>query len=206
MSKKSTHDMGWPNDSGELHMTARKALAPDDSGLNSATADQTPSHELEMRNRLPKLAFLLFSLLSVALVHLPWLPVGLQAFGHAYTNLIGQEVRWTMFSSDPRGTSVDLWAEIYYSDGTQSTWVIDRSGSGGDFGFYRTVKWMEGAVLEPEPGSLTRFADYLIATSRRPVEHVEIWTSQQPGLPPDQARPPVEAEMVLSVISGESGG
>lgn len=160
----------------------------------------------DSRSRLSKLAFLFLSLASVALVHLPWLPLEAQAVGHTFTNLTGQEIRWMMFSADPRGTSLDLWAEIDYRDGTSSTWVIPRSGVGGDFGFYRTVKWMEGAVLDPKPGSLESFATWLVGESVKPVARVEIWTGQRLGSPPGEERGPFQKEMVLAVEPEDGSG
>lgn len=158
------------------------------------------------RARLSKLAFLFLSLVSVALVHLPWLPLEAQAVGHTFTNLTGQEVRWMMFSADPRGTSLDLWAEIDYRDGTSSTWVIQRDGAGGDFGFYRMVKWMESAVLDPKPGSLEGFAAWLVDVSDKPVTRVEIWTGQRLGSPPGVEPGQLQMEMVFAIEPEEHSG
>lgn len=184
-------------------MKTREDLVPPQA---NPSPDIVPPHPSPDRNRLPKLAILFLSLVSVALVHLPWLPLEAQAVGHTFTNLTGQEVRWTMFSADPRGTSVDLWAEIDYRDGTSTTWVIPRSGAGGDFGFYRMVKWMETAVLDPRPGSLEAFANWIISTSAKPVARVEIWIGQRLGLPPEVERGPFQVEMVLAVEPDDGPG
>lgn len=179
-------------------MTYQDRLVRTDT--DAPEAESRPELSTFGNGRLARLALLFLSLLSVALVHLSWLPLEVQAIGHAVTNVMGQEVRWTMFSADPRGTSLDLWAELEFRDGTSSVWRIDRDDGGGDFGFYRTVKWMEGAVLDPKPGSLERFADWLIASSPKPIARVEIWTSQQIGSPPGMIRPEAQRQLVLTVI------
>lgn len=152
------------------------------------------------------LAFTVLSLGAVTAVHLPWLPLEVQAVGHSFTNLVGQEHRWNMFSADPRGTSVDLWATIEYTDGSTNRWSIDRGVFGGDFRFYRIVKWVESAVLEPDE-RIDQFARWLVSTSPKPVAHVVVYGLQHPPGPPGQARPAPEVAVLADhvVADGEQG-
>jgi hypothetical protein len=151
-----------------------------------------------------KVVALLLSLFSVIAVHLSFWPVGLQAFGHGFANLVGQEHPWTMFSADPRGTSLDLWAEIDLEDGQSSQWRIERARIGGDFAFYHWVQWMEAAVLNPESAQLHGLAEWLSANSSSPVDEVIIYGQQRLGKPPDT--PPAVPEVkVLGRFSNGSG-
>jgi hypothetical protein len=138
------------------------------------------------------LAFLSLSLLAVVAAHVPALPLAVQALGHGFANLIGQEHRWNMFSADPRGTSLDLWAEVVSVNGTKEQWRIDRSRVGGDFGYYHWVKWMETAVLEPNKAHLDGLADWLAAISPVPVEEVVVFGEQRIGVPPGEPVPASE--------------
>ena len=135
-----------------------------------------------------KVLALLLSLFSVVAVHIFSWPVQVQAFGHGFANLVGQEHPWTMFSADPRGTSLDLWAEIVLEDGRSREWRIERDRIGGDFAFYHWVQWMETAVLNPENAQLQGLADWLAANSSSPVDEVIIYGQQRvgklPGTPP----------------------
>jgi hypothetical protein len=70
-----------------------------------------------------------------------------------------------MFSADPRGTSLDLWVDVVYENGTTKAWRIDRDRVGGDLAYYHWVKWMETAVLEPDKAQLDGLADWLGAVS-----------------------------------------
>jgi hypothetical protein len=112
-----------------------------------------------------KLTFLLLSLLATVAVHAPFTSPRIQALGHAFGNLVGQEHRWNMFSADPRGTSLDLWADLISDDGATQRWQIDRDRPGGDLAYYHWVKWMEAAVLLPESASLPGLAAWLSAKS-----------------------------------------
>lgn len=137
--------------------------------------------QLGGRFRLIPYAFTLVTLLAVLAVHLYWLPISVQATGHAVTNLVGQEIRWNMFSADPRGIAVDLWAEIEHGDGSVSQWRIDPAAS--ELSRYRWVRWLEAAVLtEPAHESLTGLAAWLKSTSTRRVVRVDIFGWQRlPG-------------------------
>ena len=139
-----------------------------------------------------KVAFLGLSLLAIVAAHVPVLPLRVQALGHGFGNLVGQEHRWNMFSADPRGTSLDLWAEVVYEDGTRDEWRIDRTRIGGDFAFYHWVKWMETAVLEPDKARLDGLAGWLAAVSPQPVDEVIIYGQQRLGVPPGEPLPPSE--------------
>jgi hypothetical protein len=139
-----------------------------------------------------KLAFLALSLLAVVSAHFRAFPLTVQAFGHGFANLIGQEHRWDMFSSDPRGTSVDLWAEVVFANRGKQQWRIDRSRVGGDFAYYHWVQWMETAVLEPNKAQLDGLADWLAAISPVPVDEVVIFGEQRIGVPPGEPTPGAE--------------
>ena len=143
-----------------------------------------------------KVAFLALSLLAVIAAHVPAFPLAVQAFGHGVANLVGQEHRWNMFSADPRGTSLDLWAEMILANGTKEQWRIDLKRVGGDFAFYHWVKWMETAVLEPSKARLDGLADWLAAISPSPVDEVIVYGEQRLGVPPGQPAPePQVAEL-----------
>ena len=105
----------------------------------------------------------------------------------SFTNLIGQEIRWTMFSADPRGTSLELWAELVFVNGRTEEWRIERSRPGGDLAYYHWVKWMETAVLEPQKAELAGLADWLADNASALVKEVVIFASQRPGLPPTES-------------------
>jgi hypothetical protein len=131
-----------------------------------------------------KVLALLLSLFSVVAVHISSWPVEVQAAGHAFANLVGQEHPWTMFSADPRGTSLDLWAEVVLEDGRSNEWRIERARVGGDFAFYHWVQWMETAVLNPENAQLDGLAGWLAANSSSPVAEVIVYGQQRLGRPP----------------------
>ena len=150
-----------------------------------------------------KLAFVSLSLLAVIAMHIPRLPLSVQAFGHGFTNLIGQEIRWTMFSADPRGTSLDLWAQLVFVDGRTEEWRIERTRPGGDLAFYHWVKWMETAVLEPQKAELGGLADWLTDTVSASVQEVVVYARQRPGLPPSEPLPPYEVT-ILGRYDGRS--
>ena len=143
-----------------------------------------------------KLAFLSLSVLAVIAMHVPALPLSVQAFGHGFSNLIGQEIRWTMFSADPRGTSLELWAELLSVDGRTEEWRIERGRPGGDLGFYHWVKWMETAVLDPHKAKLGGLADWLASKAPVPLREVVIYGRQRPGLPPNQPIPSSEVAIL----------
>jgi hypothetical protein len=173
------------------------------------TAERTGADAGKESNRLRRLVltgFLGLSLLAVAVIHMPWLPVGVQAAGHSLTNLIGQEVRWTMFSADPRGTSLDLRVNVQYTDGSTSIWIVPRSDVLGDFGFYRLVKWMETAVLDPKPGSLEDLAEWVVANAAKPVQQVQIWAGQRLGAHPSDPPHDYGYELVLEIRPGGPSG
>src|SRR5688572_17812522 len=78
------------------------------SVLADARPDSRPDQEhsaLTFMRKL-KVLVLLLSLFSVVAVHMFSWPVQVQAFGHGFANLVGQEHPWTMFSADPRGISL----------------------------------------------------------------------------------------------------
>ncbi|HJQ96616.1 MAG TPA: hypothetical protein VJ935_13040 [Acidimicrobiia bacterium] len=141
-----------------------------------------------------KLVFLFLSVLSVLAVHIPVLPLTVQALGHGFTNLVGQEHRWTMFSADPRGDSLDLWAQLELEGGRILEWKIDRDRTGGDLSFYHWVKWMETAVLEPSKAHLPEFADWLALSSSLPVREIVIFGERREG--PPVGEPPAPSVVV----------
>ena len=141
-----------------------------------------------------KVALLLVSLLSVLAVHIPFLPLTVQAVGHAFTNLAGQEHRWNMFSADPRGDSLDLKAVLVLEDGRALEWTIDRHRPGGDLAFYHWVKWMESAVLEPYRVQLSEFADWLALSSPEPVREILVIGERRFGSPAGE--PPLPSVVI----------
>ena len=171
----------------------------------SAAADPDQEHTTLTLTKKLKVVVLLLSLFSVIAVHISSWPVGLQAFGHGFANLVGQEHPWTMFSADPRGTSLDLWAEIVLEDGRSSQWRIQRARIGGDFGFYHWVQWMETAVLDAESAQLHGLADWLIASSSSPVDEVVIYGEQRLGRPPGMQPAVAEVEVLGRYSNGAPG-
>ncbi|HEU4750879.1 MAG TPA: hypothetical protein VFT54_07450 [Acidimicrobiia bacterium] len=149
--------------------------------------------------RLLPVVFTVISLLGVVAVHVPWLPIGVQAAGHSLTNHIGQEVRWNMFSADPRGTALDLWASIEFDDGTSESWRIDRPLAGGELREYRWVKWMETAVLLKPEDQLQGLAGWLASQSSRPVSRITIFGSERPPSSPGASRPQAVVSVLLEV-------
>jgi len=147
--------------------------------------------------------FTVISLLGVVAVHVPWLPIGVQAAGHSLTNHIGQEVRWNMFSADPRGTALDLWASIEFDDGTSESWRIDRPLAGGELREYRWVKWMETAVLLKPEDQLQGLAGWLASQSSRPVSRITIFGSERAPSPPGALRPQPVVSVLLEVDAAD---
>lgn len=130
------------------------------------------------------------SLVAVFLVHSPWLPMDAQAVGHALVNLTGTEVRWTMFSADPRGDALDLWADVEYPSVT-SRWGIDDYGSGG-LRYHRWAVFAETAVLGRPAAQLQGLADWLSDRSPEPVDGVVVYGSiRKPGEPGDPRPEPL---------------
>jgi hypothetical protein len=146
-----------------------------------------------------RIAFTLVSLLGVVAVHVPWLPLEVQAAGHSLTNQIGQEVRWNMFSADPRGSALDLWATIEFNDGTTEEWRIADPMPGGELREFRWVKWMETAVLLKPEGQLRGLAGWLAAQSSKPVSRITIFGSERPPSPPGVSRPEPMVSILLRV-------
>ena len=161
-------------------------------------AKDSPSHSL---SRVLPLVFTLLSLLAVAAANSIWLPVGAQAAGHAFFNIIGQDVRWNMFSADPRGVDLDIWATIEHDDGTTSTWSVDRDVLGGDLQYYRFVQWAETAVLLAPEDALRGFAGWLAGEAVKPVARITIFGSQRDPVEPGNVRPEPRVEILLDIDS-----
>lgn len=66
-----------------------------------------------------------------------------------------------MFSPEPRGSTVRLWAEIEHADGSRSRFEIDESVVGGDLRFHRWNTWMEAVILDGDQQQLEALAAYL---------------------------------------------
>jgi hypothetical protein len=146
-----------------------------------------------------RIAFTLLSLSGVAAANSVWLPLEVQAAGHGFVNTIGQDVRWNMFSADPRGVDLGLWASIEHTDGTATTWTIDRSVVGGDLQYYRLVQWTEAAVLLAPREQLVGLAKWLASESTKPVARVTIFGSQRDPSPPNAPRPPTRVAVLLEM-------
>jgi hypothetical protein len=169
------------------------------------TIEETPAQANDSRrnslSRVLPLSFTLLSLLAVAAANSIWLPVGVQAAGHGFTNIVGQDVRWNMFSADPRGIDLDLWATIEHVDGTTSTWSVDRRVLGGDLQYYRFVQWAESAVLLAPEDALTGLAGWLAAESSKPVARITIFGSQRDPVEPGKVRPEPHVEILADIDS-----
>jgi len=162
-------------------------------------AKRTPPHSLA--KALP-LGFTLLSLIAVAAANSVWLPMGVQAAGHGFVNLIGQDVRWNMFSADPRGVALDIWATIEHVDGTTATWTIERNVAGGDLRYYRFVQWAESAVLLKPESALEGLVGWLGSQSSKPIARITVFGSQQEPATPGGARPAPRVEVLIE-IEGE---
>ena len=157
------------------------------------------------KSRMPPLAkalpiaFTLMSLAGVAAANSVWLPLEVQAAGHAFVNVIGQDVRWNMFSADPRGVDLDLWASIEYTDGTTTTWTVDRNVMGGDLQYYRFVQWAESAVLLIPQEALGGLAGWLATQTTKPIARITVFGSQRDPSLPGMPRPQPRVEILLEV-------
>jgi hypothetical protein len=137
------------------------------------------------------------SLLAVVFVHVPALPLAMQAMGHAFANAIGQEHRWNMFSADPRGSSVDLWASLTTETGESTEWAIDRSRPGGDLAHYHWMKWVETAVLDPERANIEGLANWLMDQAQPAAREVTIYGEVLVGVHPSERRPDPKLLLLL---------
>lgn len=145
--------------------------------------------------RVLKMSFLAMSLSAVVTIHVPLLPVPVQAMGHAFANAIGQEVRWTMFSADPRGTSIDLWAVLSTNPDESEVWTIDRHRPGGDLAHYHWERWMEHAVVVPERATLEGLANWLFDVVRPAAREITIYGETAGGVLPSE--PPLDPEVAV---------
>lgn len=134
-----------------------------------------------------KAAFLGLSLGAVLATHLPGIPFPLLAAGHGLANLIGQEHGWRMFSADPPGPSIDMFASLVDTRGDSSIWKIDRQRPGGDLAHYHWIKWTETAVLYPEEANLSGFINWLSNESEESLSEIVVYGQiswrQEPPLP-----------------------
>jgi hypothetical protein len=158
-----------------------------------------PASKLSPFSKALRIAFTLMSLAGVAAANSVWLPLEVQATGHAFVNIVGQDVRWNMFSADPRGVDLTLWASIEHTDGTTTTWTIDRNVVGGDLQYYRFVQWAESAVLLKSEDDLVGLASWLVTEATKPVTQVTIFGSQQDPSPPGRPRPQPRVETLLEI-------
>jgi hypothetical protein len=125
------------------------------------------------------------SLLATLIIHLPWLPLAVQAAGQQFLYLTGHEHTWSLFAANPRNYSISMQAEIELEDGTVSVWTPQRYGSvGGDLIHYRAVRWQEFQYTEPDPTALTAFAGWLADRSHSEVAIVEVIATATPTSPP----------------------
>lgn len=174
-------------------------MTPEDTRSYEVPESPSTSSRLSPLSKALRLAFTLLSLAGVAAANSVWLPLEVQAAGHAFVNIVGQDVRWNMFSADPRGVDLDLWASIEHTDGTTTTWTIDRNVLGGDLQYYRFVQWAESAVLLRPEDDLVGLAQWLVTEATKPVARVTILSSQRdPGLP-GTPRPQPRVEVLLDV-------
>lgn len=153
------------------------------------------------QNQIParrfRIALLAVSLGAVAIVHSFWLPTSVQAVGHGVANVLGLEVRWSMFAHDPRGFWATAWALIEYRDGTSVVWSLDPRDGGHS---YRQLKWLESAMFEGASGFETLGAMFAEADG---VGRVRVWASRHLIPAPDGRTVPASVELVYD--SGEPG-
>jgi hypothetical protein len=137
--------------------------------------------------RKVKVVFLGISLFSVLAIHLPSVPLPVRLAAHAFANLIGQEHGWRMFSADPPGPSVDLFASMRTPNGETRTWEIDRRRLGGDLAHYHWVKWTETAVQYPALANLSGLTDWLVSQSDESYSEIVVYGQitwrREPPLP-----------------------
>ena len=171
---------------------------PDTTSLEEAKSSPNTARMPTLSKALP-IAFTLMSLTGVAAANSVWLPLGAQAAGHAFVNIIGQDVRWNMFSADPRGVDLDLWAAIEYTDGTTKTWTIERDVFGGDLQYYRFVQWAESAVLLNPQEELRGLAGWLATQTTRPIARITVFGSQRDPSLPGTSRPGPAVAILLEI-------
>jgi hypothetical protein len=170
----------------------------DTTSLEAPNSPPSTSWLPPLAKALP-IAFTLMSLAGVVAANSVWLPLEVQAAGHAFVNIVGQDVRWNMFSADPRGVDLDLWAAIEYTDGTTTTWTIDRNVLGGDLQYYRFVQWAESAVLLTSEDDLGGLAGWLATETTKPIARITIFGSQRDPSQPGTPRPQPRVEILLDV-------
>ena len=171
---------------------------PDTTSLEEAKSPPKSSRMPPLSKALP-IAFTLMSLTGVAAANSVWLPLEVQAAGHAFVNIVGQDVRWNMFSADPRGVDLDLWASIEYDDGTTTTWTIDRNLLGGDLQYYRFVQWAETAILLTPEKELRGLAGWLATQSNKPTARITVFGSQRDPSLPGTPRPQPRVEILVEI-------
>ena len=151
------------------------------------------------------IAFTVVSLAMVVAVHLTWLPVPIQSVGHLMTNAVGQEMRWTMFATDPNGTAVYMWADVERADGTTVTWAPDKDVIGGDLRSYRPYRWVERVMFAEPSDQLAALAAWLDTEVDGSVIRVRIYGSEQIGVSPAEERPAPEVRLLWDTGGADPG-
>jgi hypothetical protein len=178
-------------------------MTPEDTKSFEVPESLPSPSPLSPLSKALRIAFTLLSLAGVAAANSVWLPLEVQAAGHTFVNIVGQDVRWNMFSADPRGVDLNLWASIEHTDGTTTTWTIDRNVLGGDLQYYRFVQWAESAVLLTPEGDLVRLARWLVMESTGPVARVTILGSQRDPGQPGTPRPQPQVQVLLDLDASD---
>ena len=141
------------------------------------------------------------SLIAVGAVHSPWAPIAIQAGGHAFTNVVGQEHPWSLFAPDPRGISLDIVAVIEFEGGSEDVWKIDRRAPGGGFRSYRWVQWMESVLLSDNTEQVESLVSWLVRDADEPVARVVVYGLRRPPATVGDDRPPASIEVLVDVIN-----
>jgi hypothetical protein len=139
------------------------------------------------------------SLLATTIIHIPWLPLTVQAAGQQFLYLTGHEHTWSLFAANPRNYSISLRAEIGLEDGSVSAWTAPRYTSPwGDLIHYRAVRWQEFQYAESDQTALTALARWLADRSGSEVTAVELIATATPT--PAPGDPPIPATTKSLVV------
>ncbi len=143
--------------------------------------------------------FVVVTLLTVLTANLPAsrLQSLLLKADHPYLNGLDFSQNWGVFAPDPRSQTVDVYARVTFSNGSQATWHIPaRNAVVGEYIDYRWRKWEEW-IASPsyaflyKPGAI--YAARRLATpDRRPVR-VALIDRSHSITPPGQPSVPVPA-------------
>lgn len=150
-----------------------------------------------------KVVLLTLSLLSTVIVHLPSLPLGVQAAGQQFLYLTGHEHTWNLFAANPRDVSLSMLGELTLADGTIERWQpSEHGGAFGDLVHYRPVRWVEYQYGRRDPVGLLALARWLARNAVSEPVRVELKLEEtRTPLPGDpKAQPTVETLLVYKPL------